>query len=234
MVGGVIQVLGELLITVGLILILFVVWQLWWTNLESDKAQADAVDQMKQNFRDSGSLDDSGKGPEDPIIGEAPAHGQGIGIMYIPRFGEAYERPVIQGTGRDVLDTLGVGHYESTAMPGDIGNFAVAGHRQTNGKVFDQIDKLVTGDRIYVRTAQGYYTYVFRNNEIVLPSQTDVIAPVPGYPGEEPQDRIMTLTSCNPRFGSTERIIAYAVFEGWQPNSAGPPPPIADLVGKDQ
>ena len=230
-VGTVVQVFGELLITVGLVLVLFVVWQLWWTNLESDQTQADAVAHLKDDFRSSPPEITQGDS-ENPVVDAAPGHGQGLGIMYIPRFGHDYERPIMQGTGRDVLDTLGIGHYESSAMPGGVGNFAVAGHRQTNGKVFDQIDQLVAGDRIYVRTASGYHTYVFRNNEIVLPSATDVITPVPGNPGAEPQDRLMTLTSCNPRFGSSERIIAYAVYEGWRPQTEGPPMEIADQVGE--
>ena len=228
--GWVLQILGELLITAGLVVVLFVVWQLWWTNIAAGQAQADAVNDMKRSFQSATPQPAPSNG--EPPVAQAPDHGGAIGIVYIPRFGADYERPGMQGPGTDVLDTLGLGHYTHSAMPGAVGNFAVAGHRQTNGKVLDQIDKLVTGDKIYVQTADGYYTYTFRNNEIVMPSNTGVIAPVPGRPGEQPKDRIMTLTSCNPRFGSQERIIAYAVMDGWQPNSAGPPAEIAGAVGK--
>ena len=82
-----------------------------------------------------------------------------------------------------MLDTLGIGHYQGTAMPGAAGNFAVAGHRQTHGAVLDNIDALVPGDRIYVQTREGYYVYVFRNSQIVLPSRTDVLLPVPTQAG---------------------------------------------------
>jgi sortase A len=160
-------------------------------------------------------------------VGKVPGHGQPIGVIYIPRFGADYSRPIIEGTSQDVLDTLGLGRYAGTAMPGAMGNFAVAGHRQTHGAVLDNIHTLVPGDKIYVQTADGFYTYVFRNQEIVLPDRTDVLAPVPTQPGAEPQQRILTMTSCNPRFGAQERIIAYSIFDSWQPLSAGPPAPIA-------
>lgn len=231
--GWTVQILGELLITLGLVLLLFVAWQLWWTNIAADKAQAQQVQQLNQKF--GGPTDPPTHPAADygtPKVAAEPAHGEAIGIVYIPRFGKDYQRPLIEGTDSSVLDTLGLGHYRSTAMPGGVGNVAIAGHRQTNGAVLDNIDKLVAGDRIYVRTAEGYYTYVFRNNEIVLPTQTSVIAPVPGSPGQKPRDRLLTLTSCNPRFGSSERIIAYSVLESWQPTSAGPPAAIADLVKK--
>ena len=147
--------------------------------------------------------------------------------------GEGYSRPVIEGTTSEVLDTFGLGHYPGMAMPGDEGNFAVAGHRQTNGAVLDHIDALTEGERIHVRTADGYYTYLYSETLIVLPTQTDVIAPVPGEPGEPADGGCMTLTSCNPRFGDTERIIVHAQLESWRPNSAGPPPDIADVVQRD-
>jgi LPXTG-site transpeptidase (sortase) family protein len=107
------------------------------------------------------------------------------------------------------------------------GNFAVAGHRQTRGAVLDSIDALVPGDRIYVQTRDGFYTYVFRNSEIVLPDRTDVLLPVPAQPAATPSESYLTMTSCNPRFGSQERFVAYARLEQWQPGAAGPPAEIA-------
>jgi sortase A len=150
--------------------------------------------------------------------------------MYIPRFGENYARPVLEGVGRDVLDTLGLGHYPTTALPGAIGNFALAGHRQTHGAVLDNIDQLKPGDRIYLQTRDAYYTYVFRDSEIVLPRQTDVLLPVPRNPDAKPTESLLTLTTCHPRYGNQERFIAYSVLESWQPASAGPPAEIAARV----
>lgn len=227
------QVLGELLITAGVVLLLFVAWELWWTNVEADAKQSEAVKSFAQEL--SGPV--TAAPPADygqPVVGTAPGNGETIGIMYIPRFGASYTRPIIEGTGSDVLDTLGLGHYGSTSMPGAPGNFAVAGHRQTHGAVLDSIHTLVPGDKIYVQTKDGYYTYVFRNNQIVLPSRADVLLPVPTQPGAKPSESILTMTSCNPRFGSQERIIAYSVLDSWQPSSAGPPSDIAAQVAQAQ
>lgn len=235
-----VQVAGELLITLGVIACLFVAWQLWWTNVEADAAQGAAVKQFVQEHQaplpDAAAADSPAPvpaAPADPAdtpVGTAPAHGAAIGVIYIPRFGADYSRPIIEGTSSDVIDTLGLGRYAGTAMPGAVGNFVMAGHRQTHGAVLDNIHTLVPGDKIYVQTADGFYTYVFRNQEIVLPDRTDVILPVPTRPGAVPEQRLLTLTSCNPLFGSEERIIAYSVFDSWQPLSAGPPAPIAQQL----
>lgn len=230
---AVVQVVGELLITVGIILLLFVAWQLWWTNLESDAKQSEVIKQFAQELQPAPVETDAPVAPQgfgEPVVAAAPGHAGTIGIMYIPRFGETYTRPIVQGTTGDVLDTLGLGHYANTAMPGAVGNFAVAGHRQTHGAVLDSIHTLVPGDRIYVQTMDGYYVYVFRNNQIVMPSRTDVLEPVPTLPGVVPTERFLTMTSCNPRFGAEERIIAYALLESWRPASAGPPAEIATQV----
>jgi sortase A len=226
------QVLGELLITAGIVLLLFVGWELWWTNVEANAKQTEAVQTFAQEF--TGPMTPAA--PENtvdygpPVVGTAPGHGGMIGIMYVPRFGADYTRPIIEGTDAGVLDTLGLGHYGTTSMPGAVGNFAVAGHRQTHGAVLDNIHTLVPGDKIYVQTTDGYYTYVFRNNQIVLPDRTDVLMPVPTQSGVTPKESILTMTSCNPRFGSQERIIAYSTLESWQPASAGPPSEIAAQV----
>ncbi|MCT1602361.1 class E sortase [Kocuria sp. p3-SID1433] len=148
---------------------------------------------------------------------ESPGRGRGRDVAQLrgPARASA-SRPVIVGTTAEVLDSLGLGPYPGTAMPGEEGNFAVAGHRQTDGAVLDHIDALQEGDRIHVRTADGYYTYLYSEAQIVLPTQTDVIAPVPGEPGAPADGRYMTLTSCHPRFGDTERIIVHAELESWR------------------
>jgi sortase A len=230
----VIQVVGELLITLGVVAVLFVAWQLWWTNVEADAVQGATVKQFVREHDAPVGKDPPNPAVADPAavpptvpVGKAPGHGRAIGVIYVPRFGADYSRPIIEDTSQDVLDTLGLGHYPGTAMPGDLGNFVVAGHRQTHGAVLDNIHTLVPGDKIYVQTADGFYTYVFRNQEVVLPDRKEVLSPVPNEPGAKPEQRILTMTSCNPRFGSEERIIAYSAFESWQPLSAGPPAPIA-------
>ena len=166
----------------------------------------------------------------DPVVGAAPGHAGTIGIMYIPRFGTTTPGPSCRELTGDVLDTLGLGHYANTAMPGAVGNFAVAGHRQTHGAVLDNIHTLVPGDKIYVQTKDGYYVYVFRNNQIVMPSRHRRAGTGAHPPGRSPTESYLTMTSCNPRFGAEERIIAYALLDSWRPASAGPPAEIAAQV----
>ena len=228
-----VQVAGELLITLGLVMVLFVVWELWWTNIEADRRQEAAMEELFSGFDPAPAQPEAAEQEPfgDPSSLPPPeAEGTTFAAIYIPRFGAEHARPVTEGVGPEVLDSLGLGHYPETAMPGEVGNFALAGHRQTHGQVLDAVDTLVPGDRIYVQTEQGFYTYVYRNSQIVLPDRVDVLAPVPAQPGVIPEERILTLTTCNPRFGSEERFISYAVLDSWRPASAGPPEEIAALV----
>lgn len=224
-----IHILGELLITVGIILLLFVAWQLWWTNIAADRSQANAVDSLVKEFGNGSNITDwDPKNPPEPI--KEPEHGQAFGVVYIPRFGEDYQRPVAQGSSNDVIDALGLGHYQETVMPGGVGNFSLAGHRQTRGKVLNDIDQLKEGDHVYVRTKDGYYTYTVYEHKIVQPNQVDVVDPVPGQQGASPTERLLTLTTCHPRYGDTERYIVHARFESWRPTSAGAPDEIAKVA----
>lgn len=238
----VLSLIGELFITFGLILLLFVAWQLWWTNLAANRTQQDAVQGLIQEFDPTSLPTDSTSAartqvpdydPAKPTLTESPSYGQAYGVVYIPRLGTDYARPLAEGVGSDVLDTLGLGHYPESQPLGAYGNFALAGHRQTNGAVLDHIDELQTGDKIYIRTAQGYYTYKVYESKIVLPSEVDVIAPNPDQPQApvaEATRRLLTLTSCHPRYGSTERYVVHAEFVSWQPNQAGAPAEIATVT----
>ncbi|GAB3653018.1 class E sortase [Zhihengliuella somnathii] len=231
-------VIGELLITAGVLVLLFVAWELWWTNLEADATQDDAASTWVQQFEvpaEPGERTD--RSPEQQAaddlaeFGEPPASAGGegtFGVLYVPRFADDYARPVSEGVGLDVLNTLGIGHYPDTQLPGEPGNFALAGHRQTHGQVFYNIDQLTDGDRLYVQTAEGFYQYRYRSTEIVTPYTVEVLAPVPHQPDAEPTESVLTLTSCHPLYTTRERIIAYAVLESFRPADAGPQDAIRD------
>lgn len=221
-VAGTIGVFGEVLLTLGVVLLLFVVWQLWWTNLEADATQSDAVQGVSRAW--DGQSNEAGSDPTHPIEGKV------WGILYVPRFGAAYAKPIAEGTSLDVLDTIGVGHYADTQRPGQKGNVALAGHRQTHGQVFWDMDKLQDGDKAYIQTKDGIYTYTFRSRSIVAPSQGEVVLPVPDQPGAQPEQKLLTLTTCHPPFTTRMRMIVH--FEQTSFSSADRPAPaaIADLV----
>ncbi|WP_150307345.1 class E sortase [Planctomonas psychrotolerans] len=231
----VLGVLGELLITAGLLVLLFLGWQLWFNDLVVGGEQRGAALELQQDWA-AGSADGSVVAPGTtdfgpPVVGAAPPETESFATLYVPRFGADYVRPIAEGVGtRTVLNTLGIGHYPGTQMPGEVGNFAIAAHRTTYGAPFASIADLRLGDPIVVRTADGWYTYRFRTMDYVPPSGVEVLNAVPALDGAEPTDRIITLTSCNPRFSSAERIIAYGVFDSWRPNAAGPPPELSGVV----
>lgn len=235
----VVGVLGELLITAGALVFLFIGWQLWWNDMVTANAQSDAATTVSQAWiaKDPVSHDPAAPAPDPvtygaPIVRTAPAEARPFAVLYVPRYGAGYHRTIAEGTGMDVLNStrLGVGHYPNTQMPGEVGNFAVAAHRSAYGGGMHLINELQLGDPIYVQTADGYYTYRFRDLQYVAPTSVEVLAPVPTEPGVKPTDRIITLTSCNPLYSVAERIIAYGVFESWQPTSAGPPAGLAPII----
>lgn len=223
-VGSVIiGVIAELLLTAGIFILLFIGWQLWWTNIEAESVQQNAITQVTQEW--DKPQKDNGK-PTQPIEGET------WGILYIPKFGANYAKPIAEGISMDVLNTIGVGHYPQTQKIGEKGNAAFAGHRQTHGQVFWDMDKLSDGDTAYIQTKDGIYSYKLRQLQYVSPNQSDVLLPVPGQPSAEPEDKLMTLTTCHPPFTMAERIIS--TFEQTDFAKRGEPIPaeIEEIVTK--
>lgn len=231
-------VLGEVLITAGVVVMLFLGWYIWLNDIVSGGEQQEAAEVVQQELQDRWERGDVS--PErpvsevgEPVISAAPPAGEVFGALIVPRFGADYVRAI--ATGVDVETVLnsrriGVGHYSETQMPGELGNFAIAAHRNTWGGAFSQVDQLRLGDRIYVETVDGWYEYSFRGLEYVWPTGVDVLLPVPTAPEVAPTDRVLTMTTCNPRFSTAERIIAYAVFETWYPRAGGPPTEISGVV----
>ena len=145
-----------------------------------------------------------------PASGIPPGIGAdgAFAIVRIPRFGVDYARPLIEGTERPEL-ALGIGHYVGTAGPGQLGNFAVAGHRTTYGRPFHDVDLLRDGDRVVVETVATVHVYEVTTREIVRPTDVRVIAPVPGDPGAAPTQALLTMTSCHPKYGATHRFVVH-------------------------
>jgi sortase A len=211
--------MGELLITAGLVLLLFVAYQLVWTNYQAHRAQGGVADQIHDDWQRPPASAGAGeklKGPPKVDFGE------GFAFMHIPRLGKKYAVPVVQGVSLDAL-ARGIGHYPGTVMPGHVGNFAVAGHRATHGEPFAYLDKVGKGDVVIVETRTDWFVYRIDRTKIVQPTDTWVIQPVPGKPDAQATQQLITLTTCNPRWASTQRLIVFGHLESRQDRADGPP-----------
>lgn len=227
------RTLGEVLVTIGVLLVLFVVWQVGYVGLVDGRAQANQVGALEQQFSGAAGGTDPQQvtAPTDgvPVIDPLASKlsdGSLFAIVRIPRLGADWAKPVYEGVGASVL-AKGLGHYPSTGLPGEIGNVAIAGHRAGHGNPLIDIDRIVPGDAMIIETEAGWYVYRAQRHEIVPPTAIQVIDPVPGRPGVTPTERNFTLTSCEPRYGSTNRYIVYSTFDRFVPRSAGAPSELA-------
>lgn len=225
----VLGMLGDVFLTTGLGLLLFVGWQLWWTDVTANRAQDQAVVRLDRDFG-ADPAPGSTTATTDP---DAPALGKGFAILRIPRFGADYARPLLEGTGRDIL-MKGVGHYQGTAAPGAMGNFAIAGHRTTYGRPFHDIDTLRTGDRIVVETRTAFHVYAVQRHTIVTPDDVDVVAPVPEHPGARPTQRWLTMTACHPKYSAAQRYVVFAELVRSYPRAEGLPAGVLQLPSSSQ
>ena len=210
------RAIGEVFITTGVLMLLFVSYQLWWTNVRAH-AQAD---------KEASSLQDdwaSGKGAPGTF-----EPGQGFALLHIPKLDVVV--PIAEGvSNKKVLDKGMVGHYSEsplkTAMPdAKTGNFALAGHRNTHGEPFRYINKLSAGDAIVVETQDEYYVYKMTSTlPVTAPSNTSVIDPVPKGSGFTTAGRYITLTTCTPEFTSKYRLIVWGKMVEERPRSKGKP-----------
>lgn len=235
-----------MLVTLGVLVVLYVGWYAWLNDIIVGGEQTRAATELQQQWAEQ-SRDERGEpgavpapaveplGIElAPVLAEPSATNEAFATLLVPRFGADYTRTIAQGI--DVSAVLnsrrtGVGHYPGTQMPGALGNFAIAAHRNANGAPFGELLDLRVGDRVYIETAAGWYEYAFRGLEYVLPNEVDVIAPVPRAAGAEPEERFLTMTTCNPLFSTAERAIAYSVMTGWYPREGGVPSELSAMLG---
>ena len=208
------RVVGELFITTGVVMLLFVTYQLWWSNVRAHEEAGSAAKHLQQDWA-------SGKrapGAFEP--------GQGFAILHIPKLDVV--APIAEGTSKTkVLDKGMVGHYGEgslkTAMPdAKTGNFALAGHRNTHGEPFRYINRLQPGDAIVVETQDEYYVYkVASMLPVTSPSNTSVLDPIPKGSGFTAPGRYITLTTCTPEFTSKYRLIVWGKMVEERPRRKG-------------
>lgn len=229
----VVRGVGEVLITLGVLLLLMCVYQLWWTNVESAQAIAASRDEIVKSWRQplptptptpTPSSTSPGRATPSPTAQPVPTYGSGFALLYIPRLRDkVWGLPVHEGTSKDVL-AQGAGHYRSSAMPGALGNFAIAAHRSTHDEPFANFPDLRSGDKVYVQTRTTWYVYTLtRDDSTLTPTDVWVVDPVPGKLGATPTQRLLTMTTCTPRYGSTGRWAWWGVLSATSPTSDPPP-----------
>ncbi|VEI13361.1 class E sortase [Trueperella bialowiezensis] len=227
-------VIGELLITAGLVIVLFIVWQIWWTDIKANQAQNEKIIALQEEYgpTDATRIAPAQPGPP-PEWDHEPGYGETLGIMRIPEFGYDYAYTIQNGTDMvEILDTGAFGRYEDTALPGQVGNFATAAHRQTYGAPMLHVDQLELGDKIVVERPNEFLVYSIVADEVVAPTDVWTIAADPfqaleseksGAQMGEPTRRLLTITTCHPPFVSNERWVVHAEFEYWTKREDGMP-----------
>jgi sortase A len=207
--------IGGVIFAFGVLVLLFVAYQLWGTGISTRFHQEALRKQFNHELAiargerattttiapTSTPTTQPIRGLAPLIPGVAPAEGQPIGTIEIPSIGANYV--VVQGTDTADLE-LGPGHYDNTPLPGQPGNAAIAGHRTTYLHPFYNLNELVAGDPIYVTTTQGRFQYDVTALIVVAPTDLAVLDPTP-----EPT---LTLTTCNPRYSASQRLVAQATL----------------------
>ncbi|WP_438296799.1 class E sortase [Streptomyces sp. HUAS TT7] len=234
---------AELAVTFGLLVLLLVAHQLWWTNREARAEAGHTVHSLEREWGAPRVPVPSGSGDDEQVaVGDHPATGaphpsggkaasgakitphgdQAYAVIRIPRIGVT--APIAQGISKaGVLDKGYVGHYVQSAQPGQVGNFALAGHRNTHGEPFRYINELRAGDQVMVETRDTVYTYVVdstlpqtsaRDSGTIAAVPRSDVKPSYGYstPG-----RYITLTTCTPEFTSTYRLVVWGKLQASRP-----------------
>ncbi|MEW1772932.1 class E sortase [Streptomyces sp. NPDC086777] len=219
----IVRTVSELCITVGTLIVLFVAYVLFWTGVKADSVMHDQIDQLQRQWSAKAVVHPTAKATAAPVRPAAYHYGSPFAIMYIPRFGFTWNKPVLEGTGTDVLKK-GLAHYARTARLGQVGNFAVAGHRRTYGDPFLDFPKLRKGDAIVLTDGTTWFTYrIDKGPYKTVPTDVEVIDPVPRKSGYTRPGRYLTLTTCDPEWGHSHRLIVWAHLDSTQPVESGRP-----------
>jgi sortase A len=204
-----VSITGKILIGAGILVLLFTAYQIWGTSIQESHTQnalrstliSETNNQeIRHALAEAAALDKLPTGP--PVAAPrtaAPPEGEPVGDIRIPRIG--VNQVVVEGTNTPDL-RKGPGHYIGTPLPGQNGNASVAGHRTTYGHPFYNLDGVKVGDPIVLTTLQGIFVYDTTKSFVVSPSDTSVI--------RNAFANLLTLTTCNPRFSASTRLIVQA------------------------
>ena len=210
-------VIGRALITVGVLILHFVAYQLWGTGIYASQQQSRLRREFSTELRKTPTTTTPTTNPTSTATTEPspppPPPGNAVARIQIPKIG--LDAIVVDGIATDDL-RMGPGHYPLTPLPGQRGNAAIAGHRTTYGAWFGNLDQLSTGDEILIRTVQGFFTYRVYQQLVVDPSDVAVLNPDPARPAT------LTLTTCNPKYSASQRLVVKAALDS--PTPPLPPP----------
>lgn len=197
---------GRVLVGAGVVVLLFVVYQLVGTNLIARQNQQRLEDQLKRELRSPAPAPTASSSPgaspnpaPSPSTASPQELGSGIAIIEAPKIG--LHSVVVQGISLADL-RKGPGHFPNTPMPGATGNVVISGHRTTYGAPFSRLNELTKGDMIQLVTAQGTFDYQVTQQRIVAPTEVSVVAPT--------SDSRLTLTTCHPKFSARQRLVVIA------------------------
>lgn len=238
---------GQTLITLGVVLLLFCVYELKVTNLVTARAQDQLADDLRARW--DAPVAAPARTPSRaavavptpvPTAVPAPARaavpavelGSGIAVLRIPRLGDWNDRPPVVVEGVSTADLKkGPGHIPGTALPGELGNVVLSGHRTTYGAPFERFDELRPGDAVVVETRETWFTYTVTGTRIVRPTAVEVTWPVPGDRSATPTDRLLTMTTCHPRFSARQRMVVSAELTATDAKRSGTPAALAEVQG---
>ncbi|MFJ3667921.1 class E sortase [Streptomyces sp. NPDC090106] len=233
----VVRTVSELCVTVGALIVLFVVYVMFWTGVKADHVMDDQIDTLQRQWAESPPTPAPAPAPStsagpvaepSPSVSPSPSYapykkGKPFAIMYIPRLGFTWNKPVLEGTDVATLKK-GLGHYARTSQLGEEGNFSVAGHRRTYGDPFKDFPELRRGDAVVLTDGTTWFTYrIDKGPYKTVPSDVEVIDPVPRKSGYTRSGRYLTLTTCDPEWGHSHRLIVWAHLDSTQPVEAGRP-----------
>lgn len=213
---------GQTLVTVGVVLLLFCVYELKITSLVTEREQERLGVDLRQEWAQpapSPSSTDLAPGGVRPVAVEL---GTGFAVLRIPRLGQDYAKVLVEGTGVEDLKK-GPGRIPGTADPGQLGNTVLSGHRTTYGAPFERLDELQPGDAVVLETRDTWFTYRVTETRIVAPTAVEVTYPVPGQPDAQPTQSLLTLTTCNPKYSARQRMIVFGVLDETLQKADGDP-----------
>ncbi|MEY2627025.1 MAG: hypothetical protein RJB08_784 [Actinomycetota bacterium] len=199
--------IGKTFITAGLLLLGLVAYQLWGTGIETRRAQdrlhaefTQLVNQKVAEASTPATTPTSLPATITPPVTAPNRPNKAVALLEVPTAGIA--DIIVEGVSASAL-RHGPGHVPRTALPGQPGNSAIAGHRTTYGAPFADLDKVDVGDSAVVTTLTGKFVFEVIDTKIIKPNQTEVLQPLKNK-------TLLTLITCNPRYSTSQRLVVIA------------------------